>query len=412
MKPDASFSKSAFSTMAQEILCKVLSQADNPADLGAFLTAEVSELTDAGCVLLVQCLCTPTVAEHRIVSVHPLQRRAWAESQAGAFLYEAVHQMPEAQQWSGEETTDIAGLLQHEGFERSMVFPLNAGAFRVGAMLVLGLPREELLSSLFNLLSNMSTIMALVLRNAILFENQEQLILERTAELRNSNEKLALELVERRQTEDALLESRQLLDNIVANSPGAIYRCANDSEFTMKFLSAAIIRITGYPADDFLDNRIRSYASIIHPDDRSGVMAAVTVGLADKGHYDMDYRLVMADGTLRWVHEQGRGVFSPDGQLLCLDGVIVDVTIHKQAEEEIRKLNEELEQRVRERTKELERRNHELEQMNKAFVGRELRMVELKEQIKALGMKEPPAAQESTGRETSELTPDKGKRLP
>jgi response regulator RpfG family c-di-GMP phosphodiesterase len=55
-----------------------------------------------------------------------------------------------------------------------------------------------------------------------------------------------------------------------------------------------------------------------------------------------------------------------------------------QAEEEIRTINEELDQRVRERTKELERRNHELEQMNKAFVGRELKMVELKKRIKEL----------------------------
>lgn len=56
----------------------------------------------------------------------------------------------------------------------------------------------------------------------------------------------------------------------------------------------------------------------------------------------------------------------------------------QQAEVELRQLNEELEQRVQVRTAELEKRNHELELMNKAFVGRELRMVELKERIKAL----------------------------
>jgi len=57
------------------------------------------------------------------------------------------------------------------------------------------------------------------------------------------------------------------------------------------------------------------------------------------------------------------------------------------AEEALIRLNEELEQRVRERTRELERRNHELEQMNKAFVGRELRMVELKKTIAELEKK-------------------------
>jgi DNA-binding response OmpR family regulator len=61
-----------------------------------------------------------------------------------------------------------------------------------------------------------------------------------------------------------------------------------------------------------------------------------------------------------------------------------EIAERRRAEEALNRLNEELEQRVRERTKELERRNYELEQMNKVFVGRELRMVELKERIREL----------------------------
>ncbi len=204
MQPDTCFSKPPFPAMALNILDRILRRADNPAEMGTYLTEEVYELTGADCVLLIQCLCTPTLAEHRIVSVHPLQRRAWVESQAGSFLYEAVHQMPEAQHWYGEETTDIAGILQQEGFQQSMLFPLNVGGFRVGAMLVLGLPDSQEISATFSLLNNLSTIMALVLRNAILYEHQEQLIQERTAELRETVEKLALELTERKRAEQEL----------------------------------------------------------------------------------------------------------------------------------------------------------------------------------------------------------------
>ena len=73
-----------------------------------------------------------------------------------------------------------------------------------------------------------------------------------------------------------------------------------------------------------------------------------------------------------------------DGEIVSVVEVFHDITERKQAEDEIRKLNEELVQRVDERTAELEQKNARLKRMNKLFVGRELRMAELKEEIKRL----------------------------
>ena len=113
---------------------------------------------------------------------------------------------------------------------------------------------------------------------------------------------------------------------LVANIPGAVYRCANDPEWTMEFISDQIEVISGYPASDFIHNAVRSYPSIISHDDVFRVVESVNKGLKAAKPYLINYRITHRDGSLRWVSEKGRGVFSKDGDLLWLDGVIFDVT--------------------------------------------------------------------------------------
>lgn len=85
----------------------------------------------------------------------------------------------------------------------------------------------------------------------------------------------------------------------------------------------------------------------------------------------------------RWYDVRDRAIHWIDGRIVRIE-IATDITRRKLTEEELRKLNEELEQRVRERTEELEAKNTELEKLNKVFIGRELRMIELKERIKKL----------------------------
>ncbi len=62
-----------------------------------------------------------------------------------------------------------------------------------------------------------------------------------------------------------------LLVSLARNIPGVIYPCALDAHWTMHFIGDEIERITGYPAADFVENRHRTYMSLIHPDDRARV---------------------------------------------------------------------------------------------------------------------------------------------
>jgi diguanylate cyclase (GGDEF)-like protein/PAS domain S-box-containing protein len=127
----------------------------------------------------------------------------------------------------------------------------------------------------------------------------------------------------------------QWLENVVANVPGAIYRCVLRSDWEMKFMSPEIERITGYPASDFIDSRVRTYESVIHPDDRAGVEHAVVAAVDRKEQFTIDYRVLHRDGGMRWVHEQGRGALDEHGELSLLDGAIFDITARKEMEAEL-----------------------------------------------------------------------------
>ncbi|MCB2180679.1 MAG: PAS domain S-box protein [Desulfobulbaceae bacterium] len=94
------------------------------------------------------------------------------------------------------------------------------------------------------------------------------------------------------------------------------------------------------------------------------------------------------DGTTFPV-EIRLGLLQLEDRQVCL-ALARDITARKSGEETLRQLNEELEARVRKRTVELEAKNEELERMNQLFVGRELRMMELKERIKKLEMHDRP----------------------
>lgn len=163
------------------------------------------------------------------------------------------------------------------------------------------------------------------------------LILSFINEIWRRNKKLRKEVDIRRKSELALLESERKLSTLIANIPGVTYRCACDVHWTMEFFSKGVEQITGYPVSDFLNNQVRSYASIIHPDDRKMVEDNVMAGVRQHRPFTIEYRIIHADGNHRWVFEKGQGVFSDNESLSCLDGVIVDITELKETEEALGK---------------------------------------------------------------------------
>ncbi|MDX8406534.1 MAG: ABC transporter substrate-binding protein [Mariprofundus sp.] len=132
---------------------------------------------------------------------------------------------------------------------------------------------------------------------------------------------------------EALSESETRFRTLVANLPGVSYRCRPDEAWSMDFISDAIEGMSGYPAEDFIANRVRTFNSIIHPDDRVHVRKTVMAAAGEHRSYSLEYRMLRADGTSRWVHERGQPVFDRSGEMIWLDGNIFDVTEQKQAEQ-------------------------------------------------------------------------------
>lgn len=103
-----------------------------------------------------------------------------------------------------------------------------------------------------------------------------------------------------------------------------VYRCLNDSDWTMLEVSPGCRTVTGYPPEAVLGNATLSYASLIVPEDRIQVSATVQEALAEHRPFQLHYRIRHADGSTRQVWEQGWGRYDGSGRLDAIEGVIVD----------------------------------------------------------------------------------------
>jgi PAS domain S-box-containing protein len=115
------------------------------------------------------------------------------------------------------------------------------------------------------------------------------------------------------------------LESVLGRMNGFLYRCRADSAFTMLELTSGFERCFGFPAEDVLNNRVHSFASLIHPDDSAAVDAAVVQGLEQRRNWTINYRLRHAAGHYVWVHEDGGGVWDAQDVVAYLEGAVFDM---------------------------------------------------------------------------------------
>jgi PAS domain S-box-containing protein len=135
------------------------------------------------------------------------------------------------------------------------------------------------------------------------------------------------------EAEKQIKESRDQFEALVNNIPGVTYRCLYDSLFTIAYISSEIETLSGYSASAFINNQQQSYSSIIFDDEKQWIFDQKRQAVLNDKPWELEYRIIHKDGSVRWVYEKGRVIKSLKGNIDFIDGFILDITDRKTAEQ-------------------------------------------------------------------------------
>lgn len=166
------------------------------------------------------------------------------------------------------------------------------------------------------------------------------------------------DITERKRMEEALKEAEARLR--LALRVGRIGVWDWNMETGQIIWSRGHEELWGMPPGTF-KGTYEEFNARLHPEDREGLNRAVAEALSERRTYRHEYRVVWPDGSIHWIDGQGEPFWGEEDKPVRMIGVVIDITARKQAEEEIRRLNQDLERRVAARTAELEAVNKEIE---------------------------------------------------
>ena len=136
------------------------------------------------------------------------------------------------------------------------------------------------------------------------------------------------DITERRQLEDSLQQSEAQYRGLITNIPGASFRCLPREDWRMLFISDAVERLCGWPAELFISGE-KSFADLVHPADSDYTHDFVMAAIARREQYSLEYRILHRDGQVRWISESASAIFNSAGEPEWIDGVMIDITENK-----------------------------------------------------------------------------------
>ncbi len=145
------------------------------------------------------------------------------------------------------------------------------------------------------------------------------------------------DITDRITSEQAMRRSQRQMATLVGNLPGMVYRCRGDQNLSLAYVNDGCLGLTGYAREELLDGRSVTAPQFIHPADFPYVRTTIWDAMERHVPFRLEYRLITKQGELKWVWEQGVGVYDEHGRLETVEGFVLDVSERVLAENELRR---------------------------------------------------------------------------
>lgn len=137
-----------------------------------------------------------------------------------------------------------------------------------------------------------------------------------------------------RKINSELAESERSKSVLLSNLPGMAYQCYLDEHWTMLFVSEGCFKLTGYTSEDLVNNRTQSFANLIVAEDKEYINSLWSQAALQEP-VRLEYRIMTANQEIKWVFEQGIIFYNQKTKCQMIEGLIIDITERKRAEEKL-----------------------------------------------------------------------------
>lgn len=148
------------------------------------------------------------------------------------------------------------------------------------------------------------------------------------------------DISQRKKITEALQESERSKSVLLSHIPGLAYRCLNDENWTMEFVSDGCLELTGYKPSDLIANKTVSFNDIIDPPYREILRKQWDQVLLKHDNFRAEYQIITKDKQVKWVLELAQGVYDIKGQVIALEGIVIDITQTKLRDAQIRYMDD------------------------------------------------------------------------